>query len=100
MKAMRNDLIMGNSVFLRIAVAVGILLLVPLIAMQFTAEVNWNALDFAAMGLLLYGAASLFVWLARKVCRRHRILVGIGVAILFMYVWAELAVGVFLSLGS
>ena len=100
MKAMHNDVIARNSVFLWIAAAVGLLLLVPLIAMQFTAEVNWNALDFVAMGLLLLGSASLFVLLARKVSRQHRLLVGMAVAFLFLYVWAELAVGVFLSLGS
>lgn len=32
--------------------AAAILLLIPLIAMQFTNEVDWNAFDFAIMGIL------------------------------------------------
>lgn len=55
---------------------VGILLLIPLIAMQFTIEVNWDIPDFARIGVLLSGIGFL--------------------------IWAELAVGLFgtLSAGS
>ena len=32
-----------------------IVLIIPLIAMQFTTEVNWDISDFIIAGLLLYG---------------------------------------------
>ena len=37
-----NDLIMRNSVFGWIVVATGLLLLIPLIAMQFSTQVDWG----------------------------------------------------------
>lgn len=86
--------------FAWLAAATGVLLLIPLLAMQFTAEVNWEETDFIVMGLLLYGSGSLFVLLARKLPRRHWLAVGIATGFLFVYVWAELAVGIFTSLGS
>ena len=36
-----------------ILIAAGCLLLIPAIAMRFTDEVNWTALDFATMGFML-----------------------------------------------
>ena len=75
-------------------------MLVPLIAMQITTEVAWNPTDFLVMGSLQFGMASLLVLVARKLPRKHRLSVsGLFVAV-FLYVWAELAVGVFTSLGS
>ena len=91
--------LMRNTVFAWLALATGLLLLIPLIAMQFTTEVNWDETDFIVMGLLLYGSGSLFVLLARKLPRRHWMAVGIATGVLFVYVWAELAVGIFTNLG-
>jgi hypothetical protein len=72
------------------------ILMVPLIAMQFTKEVNWTLSDFVIMGILLAGTGLLVVLAARKVKSiRHRA-VAIGVVMaLFLLIWAELAVGVF-----
>jgi hypothetical protein len=36
------------------------LMLLPLLAMQFTDEVNWNAADFVALGALLAGVGIAF----------------------------------------
>lgn len=93
-------MIFQNRIFIWIAIASGVVLLVPLVAMRFTSEVNWNAADFAAMGLLLFGAGSLFVVVARKAPRRHRVIIGCAFVAALLYVWAELAVGVFTNLGS
>lgn len=44
---------MKNIRLYGILVAVAVLLSVPAIAMRFTAEVNWTALDFITMGFML-----------------------------------------------
>jgi hypothetical protein len=72
------------------------LLLIPFIAMQFSSEVNWSPFDFAIMGILLFGTASLCELVLRRVkTLRSRILVCGAVLLLFFLVWAELAVGIF-----
>ncbi|MBT8062844.1 MAG: hypothetical protein KJO85_09170 [Gammaproteobacteria bacterium] len=86
--------------FAWIAVATGLILLIPLIAMQFTTEVNWDAPDFLVAGLLLLGAGSLFVLSSRMVPSKHRLVLGVVFAVAVAYIWAELAVGVFTNLGS
>ena len=84
-----------KRVFVWIALATGAILLIPLIAMQFTTEVNWDETDFIVMGSLLFGIASVFVLAARRVPRKHRVLLGGLFIAAFLYLWAELAVGVF-----
>ncbi|MBP3840335.1 MAG: hypothetical protein J6D35_05185 [Chryseobacterium sp.] len=73
-----------------------LLLCIPLIAMQFTKEVNWSGSDFMIGGILLFGTAAVVDLVLRNVrTRRNRlILTSLVLAVLFL-VWAELAVGVF-----
>ena len=71
------------------------LLLVPLVAMQFTREVDWTGSDFAVMGVLLAAACGTWefgMWLSRS--RAYR--VGVAVAVLgaFLMTWINLAVGI------
>ncbi len=89
-----------NRVFIWIAFATGAILLIPLISMQFTSEVDWALTDFIVMGLLLFSASSLYVLAARKLPSKRRLFVGVMIAAFFLYVWAELAVGIFTNLGS
>lgn len=100
MRTKSNDLMMQNRVFFWIALATGLILLIPALAMQFTGAVNWTLLDFATAGVLLFGMGSLFVLAARRVHRKYRVPVGIAFAAALLYIWAELAVGVFTSWGS
>jgi uncharacterized membrane protein YgdD (TMEM256/DUF423 family) len=72
------------------------ILLVPLVAMRFTTEVNWGPLDFAAAAVLLAGAGSLYVLLTRKLrTAGQRRTIGGGLLLTLVLVWAELAVGIF-----
>jgi len=86
---------------LRVAVGTGAILLVPLLAMQFTSEVNWTGLDFAAAAVLLLCAGGLLE-LALRTLRgtRQRLAAGALLGLAFLYAWAELAVGIFFHLGS
>lgn len=89
-----------NSVFLWLVLATCLVLSVPLVTMQFTTEVNWTVMDFVVMGILIFATGASFILISRKLQRKRRVLVGVGCAIVFLYVWAELAVGIFTSLGS
>jgi len=73
-----------------------LLLLTPLIAMQFTTEVNWSFFDFAIAAFLLFGTAILceFVLTKVKTIKNRIILCGALLFLLFI-IWAELAVGIF-----
>lgn len=95
-----HHIIMRSKVFVWIAVVTGLILLIPLLAMQFTQEVNWDATDFVLMGFLLFGTGSLFVLVSRKLPRKYWGVVGILFAAALVYVWAELAVGIFTNWGS
>lgn len=77
------------------AIIAGILF-IPLIAMQFTKEVNWSPADFLVMGVLLLITGLLVELVLRKVqtIKNKIIICGVILAILFL-VWAELAVGIF-----
>lgn len=100
MDANCRDPMLHNGVFAWIALGTALVLLIPAIAMQFTDEVNWDAADFIVMGLLLFDTASLFVFVSRRVPCRRRAVIGIVFAAAFLYLWADLAVGVFTPLGS
>lgn len=71
------------------------LLLIPLIAMHYSDEVHWTLIDFAIMGVLLLIAG---MWTQRVVKRvksfPRRATYIILVILLFLLVWAELAVGI------
>lgn len=76
--------------------AVALLLLVPLIAMQFTNEVNWTVFDFMVAAVLLLGAGISGEYLLRKVkTMRQRILIGLALLVTLIIIWVELAVGIF-----
>ena len=100
MSTTASPLLERHTVFGWLALATSLLLSVPLIAMQFTPEVNWTGFDFAVMAVLLFGMGSLFVLIARNVPRQYRTLLAVGMGLLLLYIWAELAVGIFTDLGS
>jgi len=73
-----------------------ILLLIPLVAMQFSTEVNWGLMDFVVAGVLLFGLSFLLSSVSTRVKQKKYRILGFGISILlFILVWAELGVGIF-----
>ena len=75
---------------------VGLLLTIPLIAMQLTDEVEWSLFDFIIMGTLLLITGLMGEIIFKRVKNsKHRLILYIIIAMIFFFVWAELAVGIF-----
>jgi hypothetical protein len=75
---------------------IGLTLLTPLIAMQFTNEVNWNIMDFIVAGFLLLGTGLACNFVIQKVKNtKFRIAICLAILVLLFLIWAELAVGIF-----
>lgn len=72
------------------------LLLIPLIAMQFTNEVVWTAFDFLVAGILLFGTGLAIEFALRKISNPKNRLIAVGAILVVLFlVWAEVAVGIF-----
>ncbi|HKL50315.1 MAG TPA: hypothetical protein VJ908_04025 [Wenzhouxiangellaceae bacterium] len=89
-----------NKALIWIASTACVLFAIPLVAMQFTREVNWDGTDFVAWGLLLFVAGGVCLLVTRKLPRSTWLGAGVLIGVLFVYVWAELAVGIFTNIGS
>ena len=75
------------------------ILAIPLIAMQFTQEVNWGITDFIVAAALLAGGALFYELIIRRYMRTSTsklkpILFTLGLISLILLVWLELAVGI------
>lgn len=92
----QGNMSIKNIRLIGIIAAVPLLLLIPFIAMRFTDEVNWTALDFIVMGVLLL-ATGLLCEFAFRVTRTTLVRVAAVGAVLFIFVmvWGELATGFF-----
>lgn len=85
-----------NKRFLTILGTAMAILLVPLIAMKLTNDVNWKIFDFIVAGILLVGTGLTLEFILRKIkTLRYRILLGIVLFLVLFLIWAELAVGIF-----
>ena len=81
---------------IKILQMVGLLLIIPLIAMQLTDEVEWSLFDFIIMGTLLLITGLMGEIIFKKVKKyKHRVILYVIVAIIFFLIWVELAVGIF-----
>lgn len=73
-----------------------LLLALPLIAMQFSDEVDWSGGDFLMAGGMLYGSGLLIEMILRKLrATTWRIVLSFGVVLVLLILWIEMAVGVF-----
>lgn len=72
------------------------ILAIPLIAMQFTDQVNWGVADFIVGGILLFGVSiALDIGRRKLKNRKYRNLILLIIVLAFLLIWAELAVGIF-----
>jgi hypothetical protein len=72
------------------------LLLIPLIGMTITDEINWSAFDFIIMGSLLIALSIGINLVSTSVKNLKNRFLYIGILVLiFVLIWAELAVGIF-----
>ena len=86
---MKNQNIVRNIG--RIALATACILLIPLLG-----EWDWTLSDFVIMGVLIFGTGLIYELITRNVTNtKHRVIVGLVLLIVFLLVWAELAVGIF-----
>ena len=77
------------------AVVVALILMIPLVAMQFTGEVNWDLFDFVVMGGLLFGVGLAYELVARRSGKTvYRIAFGVGLVTAFLLAWVNGAVGI------
>ena len=85
----------GNRWRIALWSGAALLLLLPLLAMQFTGEVNWTAFDFLAFGTMLAIACGAYELAAKTTINTaYRAAAGIAIAAAFFLVWSNLAVGI------
>lgn len=73
----------------------GLLLMAPMVAMQFTSEVNWGIEDFVFAGIMIIGTGLLFEAAVRvTTSNAYRAGVAVALGIAFFLIWVNLAVGI------
>ncbi len=93
--ALLRENMMQNTNIVRIALATAFVLLLPLLAMQFTDQVVWDLVDFAVAGALVFGAGLTFELIAKRGgSTAYRLATGVALAVAFALVWMNLAVGI------
>jgi len=91
-----NFMIIQNKRLIGIVITIALLLHIPLIAMQFTDEVNWALFDFIVAGVLLLATGLMCELVIRKVNKiALRIVICFAILAALLLIWAELAVGIF-----
>jgi len=89
-------MITQNKRLIGIVLTAALLLLIPLIAMQFTDEVNWSLFDFVVAGVLLFGTGLACELVLRKVKKiQHRVILCATLLAVLFIIWVQLAVGIF-----
>ena len=70
--------------------------MIPLLAMKFTEDVNWSIFDFVVMGfLLLFFSLGIDITMKKVKNENIKILYVVLTILIFLLIWAELAVGIF-----
>ena len=80
---------------IRLALVTVCVLLIPLIATQFSDEWNWDTFDFVFAGTLIFGTGLAYQLVARKATTfAYRAAAGMALATAFLLVWINAAVGI------
>ncbi len=86
----------------RLGVILGIvilILLIPFIAMQFDNGSSWSVFDFVLAGVVLFVIGSV-IDLAIQKAGKYKVWVIAAIVLVFLWLWVELAVGLFTNWGS
>lgn len=88
-------ILMQKSI-LRVVLVTALILAVPLVAMQFTNEVDWDIRDFTIIGALLLVTGFTYELGVKRIKNvNYRTMAGLALLAALFLIWAELAVGVF-----
>jgi hypothetical protein len=83
-----------STSILSVTLSTALVLSVPLVAQQFTDEVNWSVADFLVMGVLIFSAGLSYVLITRYVTNIvHKAAIVMALGSTFLMIWANLAVG-------
>jgi hypothetical protein len=87
---------MKNKKLIYLALTTAFLLLIPLVAMQFTREVKWTVFDFIFAGALIFGIGFLFELARKKAAgnRAYQLGAALVLAAAFLLIWISGAVGI------
>ena len=78
-----------------LGIATGILLMIPLIAMQFTDEIAWTLSDFIFAGGILFGTGVIYKLVTRKTGDTiYKIAIGFALLAGIFLIWINVAVGI------
>jgi hypothetical protein len=87
---------MASKRLLKIGLITVLLLLIPLIAMQFTEQVDWKLFDFIIGGILIFSTGLVIDYVWRKIpSKKYKFILITVVLIVFFLIWTDLAVGIF-----
>lgn len=82
-----------------VAFVTGLLLLIPLMAMQFSSGVEWTFSDFMAAGGLLFGTGFIYILVTQIIAIKmggnivYRVAIGFALLSGLFLIWSNLAVG-------
>lgn len=88
--------VLSTRALVRVIMGTTGLLLIPLLGMLVSDEVQWNSFDFAVMGTLIATTWLTFETLASRYRKTEtKLVIGMVILAVFLLIWAELAVGIF-----
>ena len=87
---------MPTRTFIKIFGITIVLLLLPFVSSLFNDQIDWDVLDYSVMGSMIFTAISLFFYTNRKFKKtKSSYWIEIFILVIFLLLWAELAVGIF-----